>query len=53
MSAAMTQKAGEVVEVKVKDPILEVRRLLKRAEQLPKPEQALLLARLKALVGEE
>ncbi len=42
----------EKAEPKVKDPILEVRRIVKRAQALEKPEQRYLLEILRAMVGE-
>ncbi len=38
---------------KVRDPILEVRRIVKRAQALEKPEQRYLLEILRAMVGGE
>lgn len=46
-------KDAESKPAKVKDPILEARRILKRLELLEKPEQRLVLEKLKAMVGGE
>jgi hypothetical protein len=45
--------ADKEKETKVKDPILEVRRIVKRAQALEKPEQRYLLEILRAMVGGE
>ncbi len=51
---AMTAKdEAESKVAKVKDPILEARRILKRLELLEKPEQRLVLEKLTKMVGEE
>lgn len=46
-------KDAEPKPAKVKDPILEARRILKRLELLEKPEQRLVLEKLTKMVGEE
>ncbi len=45
--------AQKKAEPKAKDPIMEVRRIVKRAQALEKPEQRYLLEILRAMVGEE
>ncbi len=53
MAMHVNEVKDEAKPERAKDPILEVRRIVKRAALLDKPEQRYLIECLKKLVGEE